>query len=154
MERYACNSWDLSLILGLGRSPGEGNGYQLQYSGLENSMDRGDRQATVHQVTHDWATFTFTFRYADDITLMAENKEELKSVWIRVEEQSGKAGLKFNIQKMKIMASGSIISRQIDGEKIETVTDFTFLGSKSLWMVTAAKKLKDACSWEEKVQQT
>ena len=85
---------------------------------------------------------------------MAENKEELKSVWIRVEEQSGKAGLKFNIQKMKIMASGSIISRQIDGEKIETVTDFTFLGSKSLWMVTAAKKLKDACSWEEKVQQT
>ena len=85
---------------------------------------------------------------------MAENKEELKSVWIRVEEQSGKAGLKFNIQKMKIMASGSIISRQIDGEKIETVTDFTFLGSKSLWTVTAAKKLKDACFLEEKLWQT
>ena len=82
---------------------------------------------------------------------MAENKEELKSVWIRVEEQSGKAGLKFNIQKMKIMASGSIISRQIDGEKIETVTDFTFLGSKSLWMVTAATKLKGNCCLERKL---
>ena len=70
------------------------------------------------------------FRYADDTTLMAESKEELKSVLMKVKEQSEKAGLKFNIQKTKIMASGPITSWHIDGETMETVTDFIFLGSK------------------------
>ena len=69
-------------------------------------------------------------RYADDTTLMAESKEELKSVLMKVKEESEKAGLKLNIQKTKIMASGPITSWEIDGEKVETVTDFIFLGSK------------------------
>ena len=69
-------------------------------------------------------------RYADDTTLMAESEEELKSLMMKVKEESEKAGLKLRIQKMKIMASGPIISWQIDGEKMETVTDFTFLDSK------------------------
>ena len=69
-------------------------------------------------------------RYADDITLMAENEEELKSVLVKVKEESEKAGLKLNIQKTKIMASGPITSCQIDGETMETVTDFIFGGSK------------------------
>ena len=71
-------------------------------------------------------------RYADDTTLMAESKEELKSLLIKVKEESEKAGLKLNIQNMKIMVSGPITSWQIDGETMETVTDFIFLGSKSL----------------------
>ena len=69
-------------------------------------------------------------RYADDTTLVAESEEELKSVLMKVKEESEKVGLKLNIQKMKIMASGPIISREIDGETVETVTDFIFLGSK------------------------
>ena len=84
-------------------------------------------------------------RYADDTTLMAEN-EELKSFLMKVKEKSEKVGLDLNIQKTKIMASSPITSWQIDEEKLETVTNFIFLGSKSLWMVTAAMKLKDACS--------
>ena len=70
------------------------------------------------------------FKYADDTTLMAENEEELKSFLMKVKEESEKAGFKFNIQKTKIMASGPITSWQIDGESMETVTDFLFLGSK------------------------
>ena len=70
------------------------------------------------------------FRYADDTTLMAESKEELKSLLIKVKEESENTGLELNIQKMKIMASGPITSWQIDGETVETVTDFIFLGSK------------------------
>ena len=87
-------------------------------------------------------------RYAHDTTLMAESEEELKSLLMKVKEESGKAGLKLNIQKTKIMASGPITSWQIDGETMETVTNFIFLGSKSLQMVTAAMKLKDVCSLE------
>ena len=81
---------------------------------------------------HGWvtSTFTFTFRYADNISLVAKSEEELKSLLMRVKEESEKAGLKLNIQKMKIMASCPITSWQIDGETIETVTDFIFLGSK------------------------
>ena len=79
-------------------------------------------------------------RYGDDTTLMAESKKELKSLLIKVIEESEKAGLKLNIQKSKIMASGPITSWQIDGETMQTVTDFTFLGSKSLQIVTAAMK--------------
>ena len=83
-------------------------------------------------------------RYADDTTLMAEREEELKSLLMKV-------GLKLSIQKTKIMASGPITSWEIDGETVETVRDFIFLGSKSLHMVTAAMKLKDTCSLEEKL---
>ena len=89
-------------------------------------------------------------RYADDTTLMAESKEELKSLLMRVKEESEKAGLKLNIQKTKIMASGPITSWQIDGETMETVTDFISWAPKSLQMVIAAMKLKDTCSLEEK----
>ena len=82
-------------------------------------------------------------RYADDTTLMAESEEELKSLLMKVKEESEKVGLKSNIQKTKIMASGPITSWQIDGETVETVTDFIFWAPKSLQMVTAAMKLKD-----------
>ena len=83
---------------------------------------------------------------------MAEIKEELKSFLMRVKEECEKTGLKLNIQKMKIMASSPITSWQIDGETMETVTDFLFGGApKSLQMVTAAMKLKDTCSLEEKL---
>ena len=92
------------------------------------------------------------FRCADDTTLMAES-EELKSLLIKVKEESEKAGLKFNIQKTKIMVSSLITSWQIDGETMETVTDF-FWAPKSLQMVTAAMKLKDTWSLEEKLWPT
>ena len=85
-------------------------------------------------------------RYADDTTLMAESEEELKSLLMKVKEESEKVGLKLNIQKMKIMVSGPITSWQIDGKTMETVTDFILGGSKSLQMVIAAMKLKDTCS--------
>ena len=91
-------------------------------------------------------------RYADDTTLMAEIEEALKSLLMKVKEESGKVGLKLNIQETKIMASGPITSWQIDGETVETVADFIFLGApKSLQMVIAAMKLKDAYSLEEKL---
>ena len=87
-------------------------------------------------------------RYADDTTLTAESEEELKSFLMKVNEESKKVGLKLNIQKTKIMASGPVTSWQIDGETLETVTDF-FWALKSLQMVTAAMKLKDTFSLEE-----
>ena len=85
-------------------------------------------------------------RYADDTTLMSESEEELKSLLIKVKEESEKVGLKLNIQKMKIMTSGPITSWEIDGETVETVSDFIFWAPKSLQMVNAAIKLKDAYS--------
>ena len=89
-------------------------------------------------------------RYADDTTLMAESEEELKSLLMEVKEESKKVGLKLNIQKTKVMASGPITSWEIDGETVETVSDFIFFWApKSLQMVTAAMKLKDAYSLEE-----
>jgi len=91
-------------------------------------------------------------RYADDTTLMAESEEELRILFMK--EKSEKVGLKFNIQKTKIMASSPITSWQIDGETKETVRDFILGGSKSLQMVTATMKLKDACSLEEKLGPT
>jgi len=89
-------------------------------------------------------------RYTGDTTLMAES-EELKSLLMKVKEESEKVGLKLNIQKAKIMTSGSITSWQIVGETVETVTDFILGAPKSLQMVTATVKLKDACSLEEKL---
>ena len=93
----------------------------------------------------------YNFRYTDDTTLMAESEEELKSLLMKVKEESEKVGLKLNIQKAKIMASGPITAWEIDGETVETVSDL-FLGApKSLQMVTAAMKLKDAYSLEGKL---
>ena len=90
-------------------------------------------------------------RGANDTTLMAESKEELKNLLMKVKKESEKAGLKLNIQKTKIMVSGPITSWQIDGKKVETMTDIIFLSSKSLWTVTAAMILKDAYSLEGKL---
>ena len=90
-------------------------------------------------------------RYADDTTLMAESGEELKNLLMKVKEESEKVGLKLNIQKPKIMESSPIISWQIDGETMATVTDFIFWAPKALQIVTAAMKLKDAYSLEEKL---
>ena len=90
-------------------------------------------------------------RYADDTTLMAESENELKSLLMKVKEESEKNGLKLDIQKMKIMASSPITSWQIDEETVETVTNFIFWAPKSLQMVTAAMKLKDTYSLEEKL---
>ena len=91
------------------------------------------------------------FRYAGDTTLMVESEEELKSLLMKVEEESEKVGLKLNIQKTTIMASGPITSLEIDGETVETVADFIYWAPKSLQMVIAARKLKDAYSLEEKL---
>ena len=93
-------------------------------------------------------------RYADDTTLMAETEKALKSLLMKVKEESEKVGLKLNIQKAKIMASGPITLWEIDGETVETVSDFIFLGGgapTSLQMETEAMKLKDTCSLEEKL---
>ena len=90
-------------------------------------------------------------RYADDTTLTAESEEELKSLLMKVKEESEKVGIKLNIQKTKIIASGPITSWQIDGETVETMADFIFLAPKSLQMVVIAVKLKDTCSLEEKL---
>ena len=90
-------------------------------------------------------------RYGDDTTLMAESEEELKSLLMKVKEESEKVGLKLNIQKMKIMASGPITSWEIDGETVETVSDFVSWAPKSLQVPTAAMKLKNAYSLGEKL---
>ena len=92
-------------------------------------------------------------RYADDTTLMEESEVKLRSLLMKMKEESVKVGLKLNIQKMNIMASGPITSWEIDGETVETVSDF-FLSPKSLQMVIAAMKLKDAYSSEEKLWPT
>ena len=104
-------------------------GYILRNAGLEEA-EAGIRIAGTH-ISH--------LRYADDNTLMAESEEELKSLLMKVKEESGKVGLKLNIQKTKIMASGPITPWQIDGETMETVTDLIILRSK----ITAAMKLND-----------
>ena len=93
-------------------------------------------------------------RYADDTTFMAESKEELKSLSMKVKEKNEKVGFKLNTQKTKVMASGPITLWQINGETMEIVADFIFWGSKIMQMVTAAMKLKDACYLEEKLQPT
>ena len=90
-------------------------------------------------------------RYADDTILMAESEEELKSLLMKVKEESKKVGLKLNIQKTKIMASGPTVSWQIDGETMETVTDFILEGSKITANGDCSHEIKDACSLEEKL---
>ena len=91
---------------------------------------------------------TNNLRYADDTTLMAESKDELKNLLMKVKEKSEKAGLKLNIQKTKIMASGPITSWQIEGETMETVTDFTFGGFKITEDGDCSQEIKDTCSLE------
>ena len=93
-------------------------------------------------------------RYAEDTTLMTESKEELKNLLMKVKEERDKSGLKLSIQKTKIMAYNPITSEHIDGETMERVTNLVFLGSKSMYMVIEAMKLKDACSLEEKQWET
>ena len=92
-----------------------------------------------------------TLRYADDTTLMAESEQELKSLLMKVKEENENVGLRLNIQETKFLSSGPITSQQIDGETVETVTDFILGGSKITEMVTAAMKLKDTYSLEEKL---
>ena len=94
------------------------------------------------------------FRYADDTTLMAESDEEIKSLLMKVKEESEKVGLKLNIQNTKIMASGPITSWEIDGKTMETVSDFIFWAPESLQMVIAAMKLKNAYSLKGKLGPT
>ena len=101
--------------------------------------------------TTTFAIHTNHLRYADDTTLMSESEEELKSLLMKVKEESEKTGLKPNIQKMKIVAPGPITLWQIDGETMEAVADFIFWAPKSLQMVTAAMKSKDTCSMEGKI---
>ena len=91
--------------------------------------------------------------YADDTTVMVESEEELNSLLMRVKEESEKAGLKLNFQKTKIMASGSITSWQIEGQKVEAVTDFIFLGSKITVHGNCSHEIKDVCSLEGKLWQ-
>ena len=93
-------------------------------------------------------------RYSDNTTLMTESEEEIKSSLMKAKKDSEKAGLKWNIQKAKIIAFDPITSWQIDEETVETATDFIFWAPESLWMVTAVMKLKDACSLEEKLWPT
>ena len=116
-------------------------GYIIRNAGLDEA------QVGVKIVGRD----INNLRHADDTTLMAESKEELKSLLMKVKEESEKVGLKVNIQKTKIMASSPITSWQIIGETTEAVRDFIFWAPKSLQVVTAAMKLKDTCSLEEKL---
>ena len=115
--------------------------YIIRNSGLEEA------QAGIKIARRN----TSNLRYADDTTLVAESEEELKSLWMKVKEESEKVGLNLNIQNTKIMASGPITSWEIDGETMETVSDFIFLGSKITADGDAAMKLKDAYSLEEKL---
>ena len=109
------------------------------------------RQLQAFIMLNNYRLFINNLRYADDTTLMVESEEELKSLVMKVKEESEKVGLKLNIQKTKIMASGPITSWEIDGETVETVSDFMFWAPKSPQMVTAAIKLKDAYSLEGKL---
>ena len=127
------NVGDLGLIPGLGRCPGGGKGYPLQYSGLEISMDYKESDTTEIK---DRTGFKIArrninnLRYTDDTTLTAESEEELKSLLMKVKVESEKVGLKLNIQKTKITASGPITSWQIAGETMETVRDCVLGGFK------------------------
>ena len=116
-------------------------GYIIRNAGLDEA------QVGVKIVGRD----INNLRHADDTTLMAESKAELKSLLMKVKEESEKVGLKVNIQKTKIMASSPITSWQIIGETTEAMRDFIFWAPKSLQVVTAAMKLKDTCSLEEKL---
>ena len=118
--------------------------YILWNAGLDESQ--AGIKITRRNINNLW--------YTDDTTLVAESEDKLKNLLMRVKQESEKTGLKLNIQKTKIMGSGPIASWQKEGERVEPVTDFIFLVSQSLLMVTVAMKLKHACSLEEKLWQT
>ena len=105
-------------------------------------------------IIYSFDVLLLLFKYADNTTLMAESEEELKSLLMKVKVESEKVGLQLNIQKTNIMASGPITSWEIDGETVETVSELFWGAPKSLQMVTAAMKLKDAYSLEEKLWPT
>ena len=121
---------------------------------IEENNRMGKTRYLLKKISTSWNQDCWrninNLRYADDTTLMAESEEELKSLLMKVKEESENVGLKLNIQKTKIMASRLITSWQIDGETVETVTDFTFGAPKSLQMVTAVMKLKGPYPLEEK----
>ena len=119
--------------------------YIMRNAGLEEA------QAGIKIVGRNINNLRLCIRYADDTTLMAESEEELKSLSMKVKEETEKVDIKPNIKKTKIMASGPITSWQIDGEAVETVSDFIFWAPESLQMVIAAMKLKDAYSLERKL---
>ena len=129
---------------------GEGNGNPLQCSWLENPRDGRVWWAAIYGITQSQTPLKWLNSSSSS---MAQSKEELKSLLMKMKEESGKSGLKFNIHKTKIMASGPITSWQIDGEKMEIVKDLFFWAPKSLWMVTAVMKLKDDYCLEEKLWQ-
>ena len=114
---------------------------------ITQNVQQDEAQARIEIVRRN----VDNLRYIDDTTLKAEREDQLKSLLMKVKEESEKNYLKFNIHKTKLIASGPITSWQRDGETMETVTIFIFLGSKSLQMVTAALKFKDTCSLEEKL---
>ena len=126
-----------------------------KFPGEQNSVEVWPQQDVlnggVESLSFSFLMETFNLRYADDTTLMAECEEELKSLLMKVKEKSEKVGLKLNIQKTTIMASGPITSWEIDGETVEIVSDFNFWAPKSLQIVTAAMKLEDAYSLEGKL---
>ena len=150
-------TWTLAFL-----KPEMASGHQQNTFLLQEPEHKPELLQLIVEAQAAWSTSwnpdcrenTNKLRYADDTTLMVENKEELKSLLLKVKEKSEKVGLKFSIQKTKIMASSPITSWQIDGKTTEN-SDRLFLGApKSLQMVTAAMKLKDACSFEEKLWQT
>ena len=121
------------------------------YSFKERKRPKTNNRPITFTIQQTTQQIINNLRYADDTVLMEESEEELKSLLKKVKEDSEKVGFKLNIQKMKIMASGSITSFQIDGETMETVTDFIFLGSKITADGDCSMKLKDACSLEGKL---
>ena len=132
---------------------GEGNGNPLQCSCLENPRDGRARWAAVSGVAQSWARLKrlSSSSKENDTKLMAENEEQVKCFLMRMKLESEKAGLKLNIQKTKIMAPGPITSWQIDGEKVETVADFIFLGSKITLDGDCSHEIKDTCFLKRKL---
>ena len=128
--------------------------FQLLLPDLHTDFSRGRSGGLVFPSLSEFSgRHINNLRYADDTTLVVESEEELKGLLMKVKEESEKVGLKLNIHKT-IMAFGPITSWQIDGETVETVSDFIFWAPKSLQMVTAARKLKDAYSLEGKLSPT
>ena len=133
--------------------PGESHGRRSLWGYSPRGRKELDTTERLHSLTHSTSTMrnSNNLRYADDTTLMAESEEELKSLLMKMKKECEKVGLKLNIQKTKIMASGPITSWKIDGETVETVSDFIFLGSKITADGDCSHELKDSYSLEGKL---